>query len=112
MIKIGRWVLPILCHRINIDRSLDSHQVRGLDYDRIQCLIFAFSAPGESPSPASGNTYGATPNIRRDVISEVHRGVVKTQTMVYDIHSMLKSQQGAGGQPQLVSTAYTLSLIE
>ena len=43
--------------------------------------------------------YGATPNIRRDAVSEVHRGVVKTQTMVSDIHGMLRSQQGAGGQP-------------
>ena len=54
--------------------------------------------------------HGATPNIRRDAVSEVHRGVVKTQKMVSDIHSMLKSQQGAGGQPQSVSATRTLSL--
>jgi len=54
--------------------------------------------------------HGTTPNIRRDAISEVHRGVVKTQTMVSNIHSMLKGQKGAGGQPQPVSATRTLSL--
>ena len=65
----------------------------------IRGLIFAFSAPGELPPPVPGNMYGAAPNIRRDAVSEVHRGIVKTQTMVSDIHGMLRSQQGAGGQP-------------
>jgi len=54
--------------------------------------------------------HGATQNIRRDAVSEVHRGVVKTQTMISDIRSMLKSQQGAGGQPQSVSATRTMSL--
>jgi len=70
--------------------------------------MFAFSAPGESPSPVPGNMHGTTPNIRHDAVSEVHRGVLKTQTMVSDIHSMLKSQQGAGGQPQSVSATRVL----
>ena len=65
--------------------------------------MFAFSSPGESPPPVPGNTHGITPNILRDAVPEVHRGVVNTQTMVSNIHGMLKSQQGTGGQPQLVS---------
>jgi hypothetical protein len=32
--------------------------------------------------------------------------------MVSDIHNMLKSQEGIGDQPQLVSVARTLSLAE
>ena len=32
--------------------------------------------------------------------------------MVSDIHGMLKSQQGTGGQPQSVSATHTLSLAE
>ena len=74
--------------------------------------MFAFSAPGESPPPVPGNTHGTISNIRHDAVSEVHRGVVKTQTMVSDIHGMLNSQQGTGGQPQSVSATHTLSLAE
>ena len=70
--------------------------------------MFTFSAPGESPPPVLGNTHGT---IRRDV-SEINRGIVKTQTAISDIHSMLKSQQGAGGQPQSVGATRTLSLVE
>ena len=55
---------------------------------------------------------GTISNIRRDVVSEVHRDVVNIQTMVSDIRHMLNSQQGAGGQPQLVSITRPLSLAE
>ena len=72
--------------------------------------MFAFSAPGELPPPLPGNTHETVSHIRRDAVSEVHRSVLKTQTMVSDIHIMLKSQKGAGGQPQSVSTTRTLSL--
>ena len=75
-------------------------------------LTFTFSAPGESSPPVLGSIHGITPNIRRDAVSEVHRGVVRTQTMVSDIHDMLRSQQGAGGQPQSVSATGTLPAAE
>jgi hypothetical protein len=54
---------------------------------------------------------GTIPDIRRDV-SEVRRDVENTQTVVYDICNMLKSQKGIGGKPQSVSVARTLSLTE
>jgi len=41
------------------------------------------------------------------MVSEVHRGVMDTQTMVSDIHYMLRSQRGAGDQPQLVIATRT-----
>jgi len=71
------------------------------------------SAPGQSLPPSRRNTYGTASYVRRDVVSEVHRGVVNTETMVSDIHrNMLKSQEGVSGQPQLVSVTRTLSLTE
>jgi hypothetical protein len=78
---------------------------------RVQCLISAFSAPGESPPPLPRNAPGTIPSTRRDV-SEVHRDVANTQNMVSDIRNMLKGQEGSGGQPQPVSVARTLSLTE
>jgi len=74
--------------------------------------MFAFSAPGKSPAPLPINIREIIPNIRRDVISEVHRGIADTQAMVHDIRNMLKSQQGTGGQLQLVSITRTPSLTE
>jgi len=73
--------------------------------------MFAFSAPGDSPPPPPKNTHGATSNTRRDV-SVVHHGVTNTQAMISNIHNMLKSREGIGGPPQLVSIARTLSLTE
>ena len=71
------------------------------------------SAPGEPLPPVPGNTHGTTSNIRRDVVSEVHRDLVNTQIMVSDLHrNMLKSQEGTIGQPQLVSITRTLFLAE
>jgi len=37
---------------------------------------------------------------------------MSTETVVCDIHHMLKSQQGVGGRPQLVSATRTPSLAE
>ena len=88
-------------------RRLDSRQVSGFDYNRIQCLNFALSAPGESPSPPPRNTHGTILNIRR-VVSEAQRDIANTQTVVYDIHNTLKNQEGAGGQPHLVSVTRTV----
>ena len=42
------------------------------------------------------------------MVSEVHRGVMNTQTVVSDIHYMMRSQRGAGGQPQLVIATRTV----
>jgi len=41
-------------------------------------------------------------------VSEVHRDVVNTQTVVYDIRNMLKNQEGTGGQPHPVSVTRTV----
>ena len=49
--------------------------------------MFAFSAPRESLHSVLGNTHGTVSSIRRDVVSEVHRGVMKTQTMLSEIHA-------------------------
>jgi len=69
----------------------------------------ASSAPGESLSPQR-NTAGTASGVRRDVVSEVHRDLVNTKTMVSDLHhNMLKSQEGASGKSQPVSFAGTLS---
>jgi hypothetical protein len=57
--------------------------------------MFGFSAPGDSPPPPQRNPH-RTP-------SDIHRDVVKTQTVVNNIHDMLKGQEGGGYQPQLVS---------
>jgi len=71
------------------------------------------SAPGQLLPPPPRNTHETTFNIRRDVVSEVHRDLVNTQAMVSDLHrNMLKSQEGASGQPQSVSVARNLSLTE
>ena len=69
------------------------------------------SAPGDSLLPLRGNTHGTTPDVRRDV-SEVHRDVTNTKALVSDIHNMLRSQEGIGGQLRLVSLARSLSLTE
>jgi len=74
--------------------------------------MFPSSAPGESPPPLPGNTHGNASHIRRDAVSEVHRGVVKTQNMVSDIYHMMQSQQWAGGRPQLVGATRVLSVTE
>ena len=66
--------------------------------------MFAFSAPGESPPPPLRNTHGTT--------SDIHRDIVNAQTVARDIRNMLKSQEGAGNQPQSVSVARTLSPTE
>jgi hypothetical protein len=64
--------------------------------------MFGFSAPGDSPPPPQRNPHGTS--------SDIHRDVVKTQTAVNDIRDMLKGQEGAGYQPQLVSVTRTPSL--
>ena len=42
----------------------------------------------------------------------MHRDVVNTRTVVNNIHNMLKSQEGVGYQPRLVSVTRILSLTE
>jgi len=64
--------------------------------------MFPYSAPGESPLPQLRNTHGTA--------SGIHQDVVNTQNVVKNIQNMLKSQEGAGHQPQLVSVTRTLSL--
>ena len=66
--------------------------------------MFEFSAPGESTSPPMGNTHGTA--------SDIHKDVANTRTVVDKIHSILKSQEGAGSQPQLVSVTRILSPTE
>ena len=66
--------------------------------------MFAFSAPGESLPPLQTNTHGTSSDIRHDV--------AKIQTVVNNIHNMLKSQEGAGYQPQLASATRIPSLTE
>lgn len=97
------------CHWVAAHNCLELRQVSNLYYNWTRCLhlVFAFSAPGESP-PLPKNTHGASSSSRRDVVSEVHRDVVNTQTLIYDIHNLLKSQEGAGGQFQLVSVTRIL----
>jgi len=67
--------------------------------------MFGFSAPGQSPLPLQRNTHGTLSDIRREVVSEV-------QAIASDIRDMLKSQEGAGSQSQLVSVTRILSLTE
>jgi len=62
------------------------------------------SAPRESPPPQLRNTHGT--------VSGIHQDVVNTQNVVKNIQSMLKSQEGAGHRPQLVSVTRILSLTE
>jgi len=66
--------------------------------------MFAFSAPGESQPPQLRDTRGT--------VSGIHQDVVNTQNVVKNIQNMLKSQEGAGHQPQLVSVTRILSLNE
>ena len=66
--------------------------------------MFGFSAPGESTPPPLGNTHGTG--------SDIHQDVANTRTVVNKIHNMLKSQEGAGSQPQLVNVTRILSLAE
>ena len=66
--------------------------------------MFAFSAPGESPPPLPRNPHG--------IGFDIHRDVVKTQTVVNDIHDMLKSQGGVDGQHLSVSVTHAPSAIE
>jgi hypothetical protein len=47
---------------------------------------------GSNPSPVPRD--GTISNVRHDVVSEVHRGVVNIQTMVSDIRHMLKVMKG------------------
>ena len=51
-----------------------------------------------------GNAHGTA--------SDIHRDVVNTRTVVNKIHSILKSQEGAGSQSQLVSVTRILPLTE
>ena len=51
-----------------------------------------------------GNTHGTA--------SGIHQDVANTRTVVDKIHNILKSQEGAGSQPQLVSVTRILSLTE
>jgi len=66
--------------------------------------MLAFSAPGESTPPLLGNAHGIASDIRRDVAN--------TRNVVSNIQNMLKSQGGAGSQPQSVSVTGVLSLTE
>jgi len=66
--------------------------------------MFGFSAPGKSTPLPLGNTHGTA--------SDIHRDVANTRTVVNKIHNILKSQEGAGSQPQLVSVTRILSLTE
>ena len=70
----------------------------------MHCLMFSFSAPGKSPPPLQRNTHG--------IGSDIHRDVVKTQTVVNDIRDMLKSQGGADSQHLLVSVTHGPSVTE
>ena len=70
----------------------------------MHCLMFAFSAPGDSPPPPQRNPHR--------IGSDIHRDVVKTQTAINDIRDMMKAQEGAGYQPQLVSVTRILSIAE
>ena len=45
-------------HRLNEQSSLDSAEVSGLHYQRIQCLIFISSTPGEPPPPPPRAFFG------------------------------------------------------
>ena len=47
-----------------------------------------------------GNTHGTA--------SDIHQDVANTRTVVNKIHNILKSQEGAGSQPQLVSVTRIL----
>ena len=98
-----RWVAAHSCLELRQVSCHYSHWTRCLR------LAFAFSAPGESP-PLPNNPYGASSSSRRDVVSEVHRDVVNTQTLIHDIHNLLKGQEGAGSQLQSVSVARILPL--
>jgi len=66
--------------------------------------MFGFSAPGESTPPPLGDTRGTA--------SDIHQDVANTRTVVNKIHNILRSQEGAGSQPQLVSVTRTLSITE
>jgi len=66
--------------------------------------MFGFSAPGESTSLPLGNAHGTG--------SDIHQDVANTRTVVNKIHNILKSQEGASSQPQLVSVTRILSLTE
>ena len=70
----------------------------------MHCLIFAFSAPGDSPPPPQRNPHG--------IGSDIHRDVVKIGTAVNDMRDMMKGQEGVGYQSQMVSVTRTLSLAE
>ena len=63
--------------------------------------MFGFSAPGESTPLPLGSTG-----------SDIHQEVANTRTVVNKIHNILKSQEGTGSQPQLVSVTRILSLTE
>ena len=66
--------------------------------------MFAFSVPGESPPPLQRNTHG--------IVSDIHRDVANTRTVVNNIHNMLKSQEGADGQHLSVSVTHAPSATE
>jgi len=76
--------------------------------------MFAFSAPGEPPTP-SLNTRGTSSDVRHDVkthaiVSEIHREVADTRAIVSDIHhKMLESQEGTGSEHRSVSVTRTSS---
>ena len=95
--------------------GLDPRQVSNLNYERIQRLTFASSAPGESQPLLQRNTRGIVDDIRHDIvkvgatISEVHRDIVNVHTMVDNV---LKSHERADSQDPSVSVTYTLPITE
>ena len=93
------------CRWLAAHRCLELLQVSGLycNQTHCSCLVFAFSAPGESP-PLPNNMYETS----SDVVSELQRDVVNTQTLVRDIHNLLKGKEGAGGQLHSVSVTRIL----
>ena len=99
----GKCPLYSLCYRATTYSYLDLRQVSNMNCKRIRCLTFTSSAPGESPSTLRHQHRSDT------IISEVHRNVINTQTMVRDV---LRSQQEAGGQDWLVSDTCALFDIE
>ena len=66
--------------------------------------MFVFSAPGDSPLPSQRNPHG--------IGSDIYRDVVKTQTVVNDVHAMLQIQGGADGQHLSTSVTRAQSVTE
>ena len=82
-------------------------------------LIFATSAPGESPPLPPGSTHGIVSDISNDVVksrasvSKLERNVTNTHTMISDIHrTMMKGQEGSSGKNPPVGDTRTPSITE